>query len=434
MFATALIAGALLAAKAVVAQTVAPSAQHCITTVTPNLCFNINVPSDSDDLYFSVTGPSTLGYGAMAFGSNMGGSLFFVLMPNNGNVTLSVRTASGQVQPRPYTATAITTEMLTGTTADSTGFTANFKCTGCRTWSTGSLAVTSTSAPMIYAFSNQQPSQPVSASSTIQQHASSNRGHFNFDLTKATGAGGIPGVALAQTGTAAGSSSVSGAVPAATSSSVNGNPVAGTTSSGSSSAASEQAEMDAYRKKWLAHAVLMTVGLIGVFGLGAIVVRFFPALIARAVRLHYSIQLFGIVLAIAGLALGVNASDDMHFMYAHQTVGVVIFALIFLQAAGGALHHMMYKKGKGSAATGMGHRFMGRAIIVASMVNVGLAFRMPMVGLGKASQIAWYVVMGVVVLAYTIANFVVKTRTRADQAPHHLEKQSSPNSVSPIRR
>jgi hypothetical protein len=157
-------------------------------------------------------------------------------------------------------------------------------------------------------------------------------------------------------------------------------------------------------------------------------------MVSKAVRVHYSIQIFATALVIAGLGLGVNASEGMHFMYAHQTVGVVIFALVFVQAAGGALHHMIYKKRHHSTLIGIGHRFMGRAIIVAAMVNVGLAFRMPMVGLGKSSQIAWYVVMGVVVLAYTLANLFIKTPVRADsERSSSLEKRVSPTNSSPVR-
>lgn len=177
-------------------------------------------------------------------------------------------------------------------------------------------------------------------------------------------------------------------------------------------------------------------------GLGAILIRFFPAYFTNAVRVHYLLQIFGVVLIIIGAVLGIVGSSGEHFQYAHQTLGVIVFASMFVQAALGSMHHIVYLKGKRGSNLLLGrvHRYLGRALIVAAMVTAGLALRLPMVALSKGSQIAWYVVMGALVLAYTVANIItdmkaghnsgIKEKSAMRQSDEHLaaERKSSPTS------
>ena len=433
----ALLAAATL--RCIAAQSV-PYSSHCETSPNGQICYAINVPSSSStDLYISISGPSAAGYAGLAFGNNMGGSLFFVATPTtDNNVTVSVRTASSQVMPTAYTATPIGLQVLTGTKNSGGTFLVNFMCTNCRTWSTGSLSTTSSSAGMIWSTgslaSGASPSDP---NAMILYHGE-NRGNFNIDLQAATGTAGIPGNALAAAGsssTAGGAATSSAASPAQTSSTGTAGGFAA--NQGSSSTSSGTSNREAL---WWSHATFMCLGWILIIGLGAIIIRFFPNMIpsGNAVRVHYIFQLTGAVFVIIGAALGIAGSDDQHFMYAHQTLGVVVFALMFLQIALGAIHHMMYLRSNDkihqNRIMAFMHRYLGRSLIVTAMVTAGLAFRMPMVALGKGSQIAWYVIMGALVLVYTIANFVLPYHKGAVEpattSPVAREKQLQHESVS----
>lgn len=402
----------LVAALATVTAQAVPFSSHCETAPGGQICYAINVPSSStDELYISVSGPSSVGYAGLGFGNVMANSLFFISMPTaDNNVTVSVRTASSEVMPRAYTATPITLQILPGTKNSGGTFLVNFLCTGCRTWSTGSLDTTSASAGMIWSTGAlASGSSPTDQNAMILYHGQNN-GNFNINLQSATGLGGVPNSNAAGTSAvASGAASASGAAassPAATSSA---GTTAGLGNTGSSSTTTRSSNREAL---WWSHAAFMTIGWILIIGIGAIVIRFFPSLIpaGKAVRVHYSLQLLGVVFVIIGAALGIAGSEGQHFRYAHQTLGVIVFAVMFLQIALGAIHHMMYLKSGpgGNSIMALMHRYLGRSLIVTAMVNAGLAFRLPMVALGKSSQIAWYVVMGVLVLAYTIANLAME--------------------------
>lgn len=380
-----------IAAAAASTNSSVPSSSHCETVPAGQVCYAINVPSDgSDDLYLALTGPSAIGYSGLGFGAKMAGSLYFIAVPGTGNVTLSVRTAPGDVMPTTYTASSIGLEVLDGTTNNGTVWTANFMCTGCRSWSTGSLDVDGSDAAMIWAVGALSTGAvPTDAAAGIRYHGSQ-YGDFSMDLLAATGTAGVPGSGTAETSTGASTTAGTMAGTAATTM---------TTTTGRTRSSRRQG-------LWWSHAALMCVGWILIFGLGAVLLRFFPGHFANPVRVHYIFQATGVLLVIVGAVLGIVGSAGQHFRYAHQTVGVVVFGLMFFQAAGGTLHHVLYRKGSRGPNLLLGpiHRYTGRALIVAAMVTAGLAFRLPMVGLSRGSQVAWYVVMGALVLAYAVSN------------------------------
>lgn len=64
------------------------------------------------------------------------------------------------------------------------------RCSDCRVWPNGFLDATSRSQPMMYAFGSPYTLQSSSPSADLKRHV--RYGHFNMDMTTATGAGGVP--------------------------------------------------------------------------------------------------------------------------------------------------------------------------------------------------------------------------------------------------
>ncbi|BFZ54743.1 hypothetical protein PYCC9005_001780 [Savitreella phatthalungensis] len=448
------LVNAALAASLAAAQTTqqVPFSSKCFGSSSVRSCYAVNVPSNSTtDLYISIAGSSTNGYTAVALGrGQMANSLYFIAQPkSDGTISLSVSIAAGEVRPSTYSATSVSTQQLDGSFVNSTNFLLNFRCSNCRSWkgtdgSTQSIDVTSSSQSFAYAWGS------ASSSGTIQQHSSGNYGSSSWNLVSASGTAGIPGTSYVTSGTSASASTTTSGTAAATSS-------ASGTTSGSSQAnaitSGETAESDSgsslFKNLWLAHAIITTVALLLVAGVGAGAMKFLPLFAARRgfvggmpiVRLHYLIQSTAVLIFLVGAILGFVASSQEgqgHFLYSHQTLGVIVFILVILQALGGAVHHMIYKSATnaysaaGSArtsspnsdevksavsalsgrvvlnpaskrlsttnVTGPLHRWLGRIILILAIVAVGLAFKQPMVDVNNTGTIIWYVLAFVILV------------------------------------
>lgn len=422
---------ALLAALSALTVHAAPYAAYCTEPATsPPTCFAVNVPDNSaDELYMTIHGAANTGYTGWAVGDGvMANSLFFIARPSpsNGTASVQVAYAAGHVRPSTYTATNITTTVLSSNfTGDA--FTVSFRCTNCRSWRDSSGGVrsvsTSSSQGIIWAYGSVD-------SGNIAYHGGSH-GSASLNLASAVGTAGAPQLAStasgASTGTS-GSTGTNGTQTAATSRSMSG--LMGITAT-------------RYGRLWLAHAIITPTALIGIGGLGALVVRFLPVAQKRGstvstspVRIHWIIQSIAAALFLAGAILGFVASGESysgHFTYAHQILGTVVYVLVFVQAFAGSLNHALYNRSvqasekgshsngssparsvdrSGTAVTRTGafiHRWAGRAILILAIVAVGLALRQPMVNVSTAGQIAWYVVVLIVFVGgYTVAALVFR--------------------------
>lgn len=86
----------------------------------------------------------------------------------------------------------------------------------------------------------------------------------------------------------------------------------------------------------------------------------------------------------------------------HPIIGLVLFSLVFIQAAGGLLAHFAYAKTKSSNVFGYAHRWLGRAIITLGIINGGLGLLLS--GDGTRGQYIAYGVVAAVIWVAFVAN------------------------------
>jgi hypothetical protein len=150
-----------------------------------------------------MSGPSSGSWYGFGFGTEMAGSLMFIMYTSQDgkNVTISPRLGTGHEMPL-YTG-VVGYSLLEGSGlingSDGIDMVANIRCTNCRSWAGGRLDVTSDSQPMIYAVGAAEDQlQTNDHTATIHQHVGF--GKFTLDMVAATGAGGIPSNTSQQTG------------------------------------------------------------------------------------------------------------------------------------------------------------------------------------------------------------------------------------------
>ncbi len=113
-----------------------------------NLTFALNIPSNSDDLYFHMSGPAGNDWMAVGAGNLMKDSLMFIVYTaaNGRNVTVSPRIGTGHSEPT-YT-TDVSVFLLPGSGLINDTYIINAKCHGCRKWKGGFLDLKSKTQPM----------------------------------------------------------------------------------------------------------------------------------------------------------------------------------------------------------------------------------------------------------------------------------------------
>jgi hypothetical protein len=161
--------------------------------------FGLNVPTDSNDIYFSLSGPDSQSWIAVGMGSRKMDKSFMIIAyrgSNGNNITISPRLSSGHTEP-VWTSKA-TIEVLPGTGVFNGSIVANGRCVNCRSWDGGSLDVKSTLQDMIFATgpSGDINSDSLAADTTIHN----SYGTFIMNMTKATGDGGVPGISNVMSG------------------------------------------------------------------------------------------------------------------------------------------------------------------------------------------------------------------------------------------
>lgn len=164
-----------------------------------SVSFGLNVPSNSNDLYFSLSGPDSQSWIAVGMGSRKMDNSFMILAyrgSTGNNVTISPRLSSGHTEP-VWTSKA-TIEVLSGTGVSNGTIVANGRCINCRSWQGGSLDVNSSAQDMIYATG---PSGNINSDSlAADTRIHNNYGVFTMNMPKATGDGGVPAIATVNSG------------------------------------------------------------------------------------------------------------------------------------------------------------------------------------------------------------------------------------------
>lgn len=332
----------------------------------------------------------------------MAGALIFVAYESaDGNsVTISPRLGAGHVMPI-YTS-SVTITMLPGTGVYNGEMVANFMCSNCRSWSGGSIDITSTSQNMIYAMGPQQQIQSNDPSFVIQQH--SNNGGFNMNLKAATGTAGVPST------NAASSSSTSRNSGGLFGSGYNGPSLL------------------------IIHAGLMTAAFLFLFPAGYLALRLF-----EKVWLHYGIQTLALLIAIGGLVIGVALSKSKSIVssskkppnsipfktnpyqqspnltHPHQLIGFVVVGLAFSAWIVGLTGHIIFRRTGSPAKIMRAHRILGPSTLLLGLVNgvIGLNWVDNTRGMW-----GWIIVSGLLLIAIVMTGFFHNRRKMRKQAMH----------------
>ncbi|KAK5214548.1 hypothetical protein LTR72_012277, partial [Exophiala xenobiotica] len=256
----------------------------------------------------------------------MDGSLMFILYPSTDS---DVR---GHDTPEAFTGLRY---RVLKTSNDGTSLTADIQCFNGTQYSGNSIDITSTEQPWIWAIGPGAHVRSNSQNADIEQH--SHYGVFFTDMNKARAtAASVPTV----TGT----------------SNIN-----------------TTAQPGYINDLVVLHAILLGVAFVIAFPLGAVSLR-----VLRSFNIHWIVQLFtsvaclvGLCVAIALSALDVEWGD---FDFAHQTIGIVVVVLAFVQGMLDYRHHMNYRKFKGRTVVSYVHVLFGRTIIWFGMLDTVLGF------------------------------------------------------------
>jgi len=406
-------------------------------TFSPGPTYSIGIPSDSSisasstgPLYFHLEAPTSYQWVALGIGSQMAGASIFVMYADgNGNITLSGRKGTGQVEPKADSTLQAGLELLEGTGIANGMMVANVRCTSCTLDSDKS----SSDSPWIAAWSTGSAIDSTSTSATIRQHSGNNRVEAQVDLSQASIASDANPFLSSSTpsdSTGSGSSSpttASSSKPTTGSGSNgyghggfgpgsnddddddddddadddfrggNGNGNSGVTFGGSSSF---QTITD-YQK---AHGIVMGIVVVLLFPFGAMFMR-----MGGSGIVHGILQVLSLCALLVGLGLGVKLADlrNMNLTTTHPLFGIILVALFLIQPIFGLIHHIQYKRNLSRAGVSHLHIWYGRILMLLAIINGGLGLQLA--NNSRNGKIAYAVVAAVVGVVY-IAMCVFKRK------------------------
>ena len=362
--------------------------------------FALNAVKATGDLFFHLEAPAGQAWAAVGIGSEMKDSLIFTAYAseNGTGVTVSPRIATRHSEPsyaKDVDLQQIWPEGLNGSnTIGSDGrLRADAVCRNCTSWLSGkgSLDLTNTAAPFIFAVG---PSKEMRSSSlTASMRGHDFYGHFTMNMTAAT-------------------SSEEGAVPLPNSK--NGNyELSGASEAKDTKADSSHAPA--------AHALIMLGSFVFLFPLGSLVLK-----VLHKALWHGIVQILAVVLITVGFGLGIylstqynkvcrahpskanhhsnettNQNQSKSFLSAHQIIGLLIFVALLIQLGLGLLHHRTYKQTKSPTTFSKIHRYLGPAVFLLGVINGGLGFNF-------AENSSYNARYAVVVLAVAVIYFGVR--------------------------
>ncbi|KAL8715051.1 MAG: hypothetical protein Q9220_001008 [cf. Caloplaca sp. 1 TL-2023] len=152
----------------------------------------------------------------------------------------------------------------------------------------------------------------------------------------------------------------------------------------------------------IAHGVFMSLAAVLVFPTGGIIIRL--PLGRHTVHIHAALQVFGLLLIITGLGLGLYVVlNPVSFIdNYHPVIGLVVIGFWLLQPLSGVWHHLLFRTVKKRTIPGYVHAWLGRAVLTLGMINGGLGLkicrddtRSEQIAYGVLAGIIWCVWMGV---------------------------------------
>ncbi|KAF9478624.1 CBD9-like protein [Pholiota conissans] len=296
------------------------------------MCIAATVNGSETTYVLSATGATKFGWMAIGFGAQMANSPMVITWVNNGNMILSQRQASGQVEPTvvsspPRVATALQAQTTISSTKPVLAFTVPSN--------------SDTTQDIIYAFGSNDPGSADPAANLVQHLA---YGPLQLNLAKAI------------------------------SSSSNGTSGSGTSGTGTATP-SLSLPLLPYQKMIVAHAIFCAVGFLLLLPGGVLLVRYLRTFIGTWFKGHWIVQ-FGIagVVIVIGVGLGVVAvhkAEAPHFDDDHKRWGIALFVLYIVQCGLGAFIHFVKKVDrKRRPPQNYLHAILGLAIIGLALYQV----------------------------------------------------------------
>ncbi|RMZ78345.1 hypothetical protein DV738_g3863, partial [Chaetothyriales sp. CBS 135597] len=342
-----------------------------------NVSLAVNVPDNSTDaLFFHFNAPASISsWAAFGFGDQMNDALMFVVYASADGQSVTVSPRLGNSHNQPQYTDNVTVTLFGGSGITNGVFNVNAMCTGCRSWSGGSLDVTSTSADMIWALGPARILASSDVDANIVQHQV--YGNIQMNLVEATGLGGVPIVGTGTNGSSSNSGSVGWSVTPGTA----------------------------------AHAGLMILAFLVAFPGGFLFLRLF-----NRVWLHLGIQSAGVVMVILGTAAGIVVSkkDQIHpkIDSGHQILGIVILVLILAAWTLGFVSHLIFRRTGQPAKLMIGHRVVAPLAITLGLVNVCIGFNFA----GNNKPIIGFIVLIIIMVIIVSSSILIKRRRAVRKA------------------
>lgn len=291
-----------------------------------------------------------------------GSNMFIMYSDGQGNVTVSPRLGTGQIEPQHDTSTNIT--LLQGSGVAGNRMIANVRCANCHRWKGGSTDFTGSGGNWIYASRSGSPLDTRQLDARLAQHGS--YAGFTWDYTKAQGGSDNVNPFMTQQARSSAGTGISPMPSSSVSNSQSEDDSEGDSSSDTASTAPSNAAV-------AAHGLLAAIAFLILFPTGAVLVRI-PGL---SPWVHAGMQIFAYVCFVAAAGLGIYLATSLdNLTEAHPIIGMVLLGLLFFQPLGGFLHHRAYKDRQGRTTVSYLHVWLGRACVLLGMVNGGLGIQL----------------------------------------------------------
>lgn len=93
-----------------------------------------------------------------------------------------------------------------------------------------------------------------------------------------------------------------------------------------------------------------------------------------------------------------GSSQTRNYNSAHQIIGLVLFSLLAIQALGGLLHHLLFRRGKNSII-GKVHMVLGIGLLILGIVNTPLGLNLA----GDSKYNKYYIIVVAILGALFLA-------------------------------
>jgi len=346
-----------------------PASQVTYSVTIPNT----TAASNLGPVYFQIQAPTTYQWVALGEGSRMAGSNMFIIYASSAdNITLSARLSTGHSEPTLNSGAEA--YLLNGSGIISGYMIANVRCDSCLSWNGGSLDTTSSSSKWIWAVKKGTSLDSSERATYLDQHDA--YGTHSVNTTQGT------------------ISSINSSNPF-----TGYNATAAAIRSGNVGSSASTAAL-------IAHGVIMAIAFVVFFPIFAMTLPVLPYSKIVA-RVHAPLQVFTLVLAIAGLGLGVYLANQTGTLGSyHPILGFIIMAgLLFCQPLLGLLQHLHFRKTGGKSLFAYIHRWFGRMAMALGIINGGLGFLLSGNngnGAGTGAIAAYAVVAAVIGVAYLL--------------------------------